>query len=300
MANTTTAIRIDPLYQGFEHAQLFIIGIFIGAPLEVCLGALLLRWTRPKKPGQLKRQMAPVLLDLVNIFGAAYQVSNLIVLFLDETTCVPFYIFNNLMSQLFFIFSDVFFLYITYLMSDFSSWVLGFSILLTFNRVGWGMADVAYSGGLFLLEDSSCIYNQNKVTGTAYPLSDMAADLFATAVMVHVVIHKLRVHSNVSFNLITRNVIRSATITAISTFSMWAISERDDQFYLTLMYNAQIYVIARCVNYDVLFDEQLSKRLNQKSKALVAVDKAKETLTDTTRSRRRTVEVGLLPARKPF
>ncbi|KAJ3262136.1 hypothetical protein HDU77_000494 [Chytriomyces hyalinus] len=299
MANTT-GIRIDPLYQGFEHAELFIIGIFVGAPLEVCLGALLLRWTRPKKAHQSKRQIAPILLDLVNVFGVAYQVSNLIVLFLDETTCVPFYIFNNMMSQLFFIFSDMFFLFITYLMSDFSSWVLSFAILLTFNRVGWGIADVAYSGGLFILEDSSCIYSQNIITGTAYPLSDMAADLFSTAVMVHVVIHKLRVHSNVSINLVTRNGIRSATITAISTFAMWAISVWEDQFYLTLMYNAQIYVIARCVNYDTLFDEQLSKRLNQKSKALAAVDKAKETLTESKRPRRQTLEVGLLPARNPF
>ncbi|KAJ3263825.1 hypothetical protein HDU77_009849 [Chytriomyces hyalinus] len=244
MANTTTtSIRIDSLYQGFEQTELFIIGAFVGAPLELCLGALLLKWTRPKKPGQSKWQLAPILLDLVNIFGAAYQISNLIALFLDRTTCVPFYIFNNIASQLFFICSDMFFLYITYLMSDFSSWVLNFSIALTVNRIGWGLADVVYSGGLYVLEDAACIYVQNITTGTAYPLSDMLVDLFSTGVM--------------------------------------------------------IYVIARCVNYDILFDEQLGKRLNQKSKALVAVDKARLTLNEARRAGRQTLNVIFTSPRHP-
>ncbi|KAJ3236152.1 hypothetical protein HDU78_004746 [Chytriomyces hyalinus] len=324
MANTTTtSIRIDSLYQGFEQTELFIIGAFVGAPLELCLGALLLKWTRPKKPGQSKWQLAPILLDLVNIFGAAYQISNLIALFLDRTTCVPFYIFNNIASQLFFICSDMFFLYITYLMSDFSSWVLNFSIALTVNRIGWGLADVVYSGGLYVLEDAACIYVQNITTGTAYPLSDMLVDLFSTGVMVHVVIHKLRVQSQFSFNLICRNGetsvghccattfkiltiitiphkgFRSATIAVISCFCMWAIGVWESQFYLTLMYNTQIYVIARCVNYDILFDEQLGKRLNQKSKALVAVDKARLTLNEARRAGRQTLNVIFTSPRHP-
>ncbi|KAJ3396808.1 hypothetical protein HDU80_009829 [Chytriomyces hyalinus] len=296
---TTTSIRIDSLYQGFEQTELFIIGAFVGAPLELCLGALLLKWTRPKKPGQSKWQLAPILLDLINIFGAAYQISNLIALFLDRTTCVPFYIFNNIASQLFFICSDMFFLYITYLMSDFSSWVLSFSIALTVNRIGWGLADVAYSGGFYVLEDAACIYIQNITTGTAYPLSDMLVDLFSTGVMVHVVIHKLRVQSQFSFNLICRNGIRSATIAVISSFCMWAIGVWKSQFYLTLMYNAQVYVIARCVNYDILFDEQLGKRLNQKSKALVAVDKARLTLNEARRAGRQTLNIIFTSPRHP-
>ncbi|KAJ3220539.1 hypothetical protein HDU81_011372 [Chytriomyces hyalinus] len=300
MASSTTGLRVDDLYQGFQETELFIIGAFVGAPLEVCLGALLLKWTRPKKPRQSKWQAAPILLDLVNFFGAAYQISNLIVLFLDGTACVPFYIFNNITSHLFFICSDIFFLYITYLMSDFSSWVLGFSIMLTFNRIGWGLADVVYSGGLYVLDDGACIYSQNVTTGTAYPLSDMFVDLFSTAVMVHIVINKLRVQSQFSFNLICRNGIRSATITVISIFAMYAITVWESQFYLTLMYNAQVYVVARCVNYDILFDEQLGIRLNQKSKALIAVDKARLTLTEARRAGRRTLDVILTSPRHPY
>ncbi|KAJ3234940.1 hypothetical protein HDU81_001025 [Chytriomyces hyalinus] len=56
---------------------------------------------------------------------------------------------------------------------------------------------------------------------------------------------------------------RSLALLATNSYCMYAYWNWDpDYFGFFVIYNLQAYIFARCVNYDLLFDEDVSTRIN--------------------------------------
>ncbi|KAJ3403725.1 hypothetical protein CcCBS67573_g03398 [Chytriomyces confervae] len=242
---------------GHSRPGLLAIGVTAGLALELMLGSFLANIMRPKKTP------VPLLIGLINIWGAIYMTFAFLAMFASDSSCKLFCFMTNLSSQLFLLTSDSFLLYVSYLLSNRGPRVFAIAIILILHRASWAIADLHYSTGHFDDYLQVCLYVQHPLTGTGYSVADIVCDIFSTVLIIYVAFTKLSMSSNMSLHLLRRNGCRSLALLATNSYCVYAFWNWDSDFFgFFVIYNLQAYIFARCVNYDLLFDEDVSTRMN--------------------------------------
>ncbi|ORY43499.1 hypothetical protein BCR33DRAFT_766670 [Rhizoclosmatium globosum] len=170
-----------------------------------------------------------------------------------EKTCQGFGIALNLTSHLFLVSFDVFVLFVTFYVANKDKIVYRLSCLVLLNRLVWAVADIILSSASWDSEAFSCNYNQYEITGLGYNCSDLICDFYATATVLWITSKRFSSSSQLVRSILEKNVSRSIVIIAQASFLMYASVAWTDQYALAMAWNMQTYILARCVNYDLLF-----------------------------------------------
>ncbi|KAJ3231146.1 hypothetical protein HDU81_003960 [Chytriomyces hyalinus] len=237
-----------------------------GLVVENCINALVVLHARHRNAHSKRKkgeQLVPLLLLINNGANIIYNLTSLFI-FYDQVTCAPLARVCNIASHLFFLSTEIYILFSAYAISNRHVWVRIISITIVLHRLGWALYDIYESYGFYDEEIPYCEYIQNPVSAY-YSIGDIVADCFATLVIVIVAVVRLGGTSNVSLGLIQRNLLRSLTVVGTSTFAVYAGVNWVNQFWTGWSYAFQAYVLARAVNFDLMYDESLSQRLEKKS-----------------------------------
>ncbi|KAJ3231539.1 hypothetical protein HDU81_003686 [Chytriomyces hyalinus] len=248
-------------------AQFVILSACFGAVIEQSLSSMAVIADRLRDPARKKGgTFVPALMLLNNLFNAMYNLTSIFPLY-NEHTCVPMGFVCNLSSHIYFLSFDVFVLFIAHAMSNKNIWVKWASAALLLHRAGWACYDLAVSGAVWDPDGQECYYNQ--VPESSYfSIGDILCDCFATGVILVVVFTRLSLESNMSRALIKRNFVRSITILGANLFAIYAANNWGDSvFWLSFSVAFQSYLLARSMNFDLLFEEALDVRLNRQSVA---------------------------------
>ncbi|TPX41518.1 hypothetical protein CcCBS67573_g10570 [Chytriomyces confervae] len=245
--------------------QFVILSACFGAVIEQSLTSMVMIVDRLRDPARKNGgTFVPTLMLLNNLFNAIYNASSIFPLY-NEHSCVPMGFVCNVSAHIYFLSFDVFVLFIAHAMSNKSIWVKRASAALLLHRAGWACYDLAVSGAVWDADGQECYYYQ--VPESSYfPVGDILCDCFATGVITMVVFTRLTLDSNMSKALIERNFVRSITVLGANLFAVYAANNWGDSiFWLSLSVAFQSYVLARAMNFDLLFEETLNVRLNKQS-----------------------------------
>ncbi|KAJ3263234.1 hypothetical protein HDU77_011095 [Chytriomyces hyalinus] len=249
-----------------NQVELFLLAAMFGLVVENCINALAMLYTR-KNIGPPKRKwgehFVPLLLLINNGANITYNLTSLFI-FYDEVTCAPMARVCNVSSHLVFLSTDTYILFCAYTISNRHVWVRNISVIIVLHRLGWAVYDIYESYGSFNEDIPFCEYIQNPMSAY-YSTGDIVSDCFATLVIVIVAVVRLGGTSNISLGLIQRNLLRSLIIVGTSILAVYAGVNWVNQFWLGCSYAFQSYVLARAVNFDLMYDESLGERLEKKS-----------------------------------
>ncbi|KAI8611920.1 hypothetical protein BC830DRAFT_617226 [Chytriomyces sp. MP71] len=263
MWNVTTLDSV----MGTQHITPFgqlILGVCYGSVTEICIGSLFtivaIQMTAHKKR-ESTGTIAASLMTINNITNAFFSLTSLTI-FWNTSTCAPFLLASNISSHIFLSSFSVYVLFCAYQISNRNIRVKQVSMVLLVHRVAWGAADIALSYGQYDSDSQQCIYVQNPVTAFSN-VSDMLCDAFATLVTVFVATRRLSAKSNMSRGLLERSIVRSVTVIGSGSFLVLTGQYWTDPFWILFAYAIQAWIIARLLNFDLFFLENLETRLSK-------------------------------------
>ncbi|KAJ3227321.1 hypothetical protein HDU81_006807 [Chytriomyces hyalinus] len=179
--------------------------------------------------------------------------------FLEESMCSTGATVVTVMSHCFDVFFNVFLLYKAYRTSGDHVAVCVVAALLLLHRIGWAIADIAFSGGVWDVAMESCSHLQNRVTGIGYISADIAVAISSLLISVSFNFQSLQSTRFVTKTrvLMQENILRSFIVTAVNAYGL-VICRSDsalDPFDTYLSYTVQNFIYTVCVNSELYWTD---------------------------------------------
>ncbi|KAJ3393800.1 hypothetical protein HDU80_010651 [Chytriomyces hyalinus] len=200
-----------------------------------------------------------VLMNTFNIACLLFQALISWEYFLEESMCSTGATVVNVMSHCFYVSFNVFLMYKAYRTSGDHVAVCVAGALLLLHRIGWAIADIAWSRGFWDVAMESCRHLQNRATGVGYISADFAVAISSLLISVSFNFQSLQTARFVSATrvLMQENILRSFIGTAVNAYAI-AVCLSDsslDLFDAYLSFTVQNFIYTVCVNSELYWTD---------------------------------------------
>ncbi|KAI8611754.1 hypothetical protein BC830DRAFT_1171616 [Chytriomyces sp. MP71] len=245
-------------------AGIFLDSIPIGLVIGLCWHSIILIIQKLQHSKKKSRSyFIPALMIFNNVFNSMYTFLSFYVIYVEENCQFLSYL-ANVSNHAALTSFTVFILYFAYIVSNKDIWVKRICNILVVHRVGWAIYDLCVTKFVWDPDTGICNYMQDPHS-VFFNFVDLTNDCFTTLVNLRVAITRLSLESNITQTLMERNLVRSIVVVTVSAFALWVGNVSQSQYWLSVVPLWKAYVLARCINFDLLFEEDLEKRLQKKS-----------------------------------
>ncbi|KAI9335785.1 hypothetical protein BDR26DRAFT_865779 [Obelidium mucronatum] len=198
-----------------------------------------------------------LLMHVFNFWCIVYMITFNAVWDLHESYCVMGMFGINFASHCFYTSFDSFILYKTFAISGFDPKIRVGIVFIIIYRFVWTVFDLKESGGLWISEADTCVYNQHPMTGVGSNSADILCDAFATLVSLAYTWNQLQYASSALERVVVQeNVIRSAIVLSVNLYGVYISYSSTSTFALQTFFLIQSYTYAAALNSEHFWRRQ--------------------------------------------